>query len=124
MNTEIKAEELDRRCQCARRIGWVTKNLLSRAPPCFGTHSKLLVPAAFVVVSTHQPHWAHVVGYGPFSLCVIHKESQCPSSGGINRLMMMMNFTVNCQLIVCHCRFCLHRGVWVRVVGSVWIVPT
>jgi hypothetical protein len=30
------------------------------------------------------------VGYGPFSLCVIHKEGLCPSSGDINRLMMMM----------------------------------
>jgi hypothetical protein len=30
-----------------------------------------------------------VVVYGPFSLCVIHKEGLCPSSGGINRLMMM-----------------------------------
>jgi hypothetical protein len=29
-----------------------------------------------------------VVGYGPFSLWVIHKEGLCPSSGGINRLMM------------------------------------
>jgi hypothetical protein len=28
------------------------------------------------------------VGYGPFSLCVIHKEGLCPSSGDINRLMM------------------------------------
>jgi hypothetical protein len=28
-------------------IGWVTKNLLSRAPPCFGRHVKLLVPVAF-----------------------------------------------------------------------------
>jgi hypothetical protein len=36
-------------------IGWVTKNLLSRAPPCFGRHVKPLVPAAFAVVSTHQP---------------------------------------------------------------------
>ncbi|RVE42480.1 hypothetical protein evm_012876 [Chilo suppressalis] len=35
-------------------IGWVTKNLLSRAPPCFGRHVKPLVPAAFAVVSTHQ----------------------------------------------------------------------
>jgi hypothetical protein len=34
-------------------IGWVTKNLLSRAPPCFGWHVKPLVPAAFAVVSTH-----------------------------------------------------------------------
>jgi hypothetical protein len=36
-------------------IGWVTENLLSRAPPCFGRHVKPLVPAAFAVVSTHQP---------------------------------------------------------------------
>jgi hypothetical protein len=35
-------------------IGWVTKNLLSRVPPCFGRHVKLLDPAAFAVVSTHQ----------------------------------------------------------------------
>jgi hypothetical protein len=44
-------------------IVWVTKNLLSRAPPCFGSH------------------WACVVGYGPFSLCVIHKEGLCTSNG-------------------------------------------
>jgi hypothetical protein len=36
-------------------IGWVTKNLISRAPPCFSRHVKPLVPAAFAVVSTHQP---------------------------------------------------------------------
>jgi hypothetical protein len=36
-------------------IEWLTKNLLSRAPPCFGRHVKSLVPAAFAVVSTHQP---------------------------------------------------------------------
>jgi hypothetical protein len=35
-------------------IGWVTKNLLSRAPPCLGRQVKPLVPAAFAVVSTHQ----------------------------------------------------------------------
>jgi hypothetical protein len=29
-----------------------------------------------------------VVDYGPFSLCVIHKEGLCPSSGDIDRLMM------------------------------------
>jgi hypothetical protein len=28
-------------------------------------------------------------GYGPFSLCVIHKEGLCPSSGDINRLIMI-----------------------------------
>jgi hypothetical protein len=37
-----------------------------------------------------NPHWARVVGYRPFSLWVIHKEGLCPSSGDINRLMMMM----------------------------------
>jgi hypothetical protein len=36
-------------------IGWVTKNVLSRAPPCFGKHVKVLAPVAFAVVSTHQP---------------------------------------------------------------------
>jgi hypothetical protein len=32
-------------------------------------------------------HWARVVGYGPFSLCVIHKEA---CAWDINKLMMMM----------------------------------
>jgi hypothetical protein len=36
-------------------IGWVTKSLLSRAPPCFGRHVMPLVPAVFAVVGTHQP---------------------------------------------------------------------
>jgi hypothetical protein len=35
-------------------------------------------------------HWSLVVGYGPYSLCVIHKEGLCLSSGDINRLMMML----------------------------------
>jgi hypothetical protein len=33
-------------------------------------------------------NWARVVGYGPFSLYVIHKEGPCPSSGDINRLIV------------------------------------
>jgi hypothetical protein len=37
-----------------RSVGWVTKNLLSRAPSCFGRHVKPLVSAAFAVVRT-QP---------------------------------------------------------------------
>jgi hypothetical protein len=37
-----------------------------------------------------NPHWARVVGFGPFSLCVIHREGLCPSSRDIDRLMMMM----------------------------------
>jgi hypothetical protein len=36
-----------------------------------------------------NPHWARVVGYGPLSLCVIRKEGLFPSSGDIDRLMMM-----------------------------------
>jgi hypothetical protein len=35
-------------------IEWVTKNLFTRAPPCFGRHGKPLVPAAFTVVSSYQ----------------------------------------------------------------------
>jgi hypothetical protein len=46
-------------------------------------HSQSLAPT--------NPHWACVVGYGPCSLCVIHKEGLCPSSGDINRLMMICN---------------------------------
>jgi hypothetical protein len=36
------------------------------------------------------PHWACVVGYGPFSLCVIHKEGLCPTSEDINMLMITL----------------------------------
>jgi hypothetical protein len=35
-------------------VSWVTKNLLSRAPPCFGRHVKPLVPVAFAIVITHS----------------------------------------------------------------------
>jgi hypothetical protein len=37
-----------------------------------------------------NPHWARVMGYGPFFLCVIHMEDLCPNSGDINRPMIMM----------------------------------
>jgi hypothetical protein len=36
-------------------IGWVTKNVLFQFTLCFGRYVKPLVPAAFAVVSTHQP---------------------------------------------------------------------
>jgi hypothetical protein len=49
-------------------------------------HLQSLAPA--------NPHWARVVGYGPFSLWVIHKEDLCSSSRDINRLMMMMMIEV------------------------------
>jgi hypothetical protein len=32
----------------------LSKNGLSRDPPCFGRHVKLLIPAVFALVSTHQ----------------------------------------------------------------------
>jgi hypothetical protein len=66
-------------------MGWVTKILSSRAPPCFGRHVNHLQSLA-----PTNPHWARVVDYGPFSLWVIHKEGLCPSSGDINRLAMMI----------------------------------
>jgi hypothetical protein len=71
-------------------IRWVTKNLLSQAPSCFRRHFKPLVPAAFAVVSTHQPALARVVCYGPISLCIIHEEGLCPSSGAFNRQMTII----------------------------------
>jgi hypothetical protein len=36
-------------------IGWATKNFLSGAPSCIERYIKPLAPAAFAVVSTHQP---------------------------------------------------------------------
>jgi hypothetical protein len=66
----------------------VTKNLLSRARPCSERHVKPLVPALFASLAPTYSYWARVVG--PFSLWVIHKEGLCPSSGDINRMMMMI----------------------------------
>jgi hypothetical protein len=66
----------------------VNKKLLSRAPPCFGRHVKPMFQAVFVVVSTHQSTPGSRGGY-PLSLCV-HKEGLWPSSGHINRLILMM----------------------------------
>jgi hypothetical protein len=37
-----------------------------------------------IILPAPNPQWVRVVGYGPFSLCVIHKEGLCPSDGGIN----------------------------------------
>jgi hypothetical protein len=52
-----------------------------------------VVPAQMYcyIICTHQSALGHdVVGYGPFSLSVIHMEGLCPGSGDINRLIMMM----------------------------------
>jgi hypothetical protein len=43
-----------------------------------------------VILVLNNQHCARVVGYGPFSLCIIHKEGLSLSSGDINSLMMMM----------------------------------
>jgi hypothetical protein len=47
-----------------------------------------------------NPHWARVVGYSPFSLCIIHKEGLCPSSGDINRVMMMILYYASYIIIL------------------------
>jgi hypothetical protein len=57
---------------------------------------KLLILAAFKVVSLHQSTLGPCGGgYGRFPLCLIHKEGLCPNNGDINRLMMMMTLTVS-----------------------------
>jgi hypothetical protein len=64
-------------------IGWVTKNLLA---PLSRTSEGTLSCWSWLHLQTLEPtnpHWARVVGYNPFSLCVIHKEGLCPSSGDI-----------------------------------------
>jgi hypothetical protein len=62
------------------------------------------------LAATNQ-HWARVVGYGPFSLCV-HKEGLCPSSGDINRLMMRNAITEvsyrKCFLLSLRWRWAFH----------------
>jgi hypothetical protein len=67
-------------------IGWVTKNsleLLRASERSLSRWSRL-----HSLLAPTNLHWARVVGYGPFSLCVIHMEGLYLSSGDINRLMM------------------------------------
>jgi hypothetical protein len=71
-------------------IKWVAKNVLWWAPLCFGRHVKPLVPLHLQPLAPTNPHWAYVVSYGSFSLCVIYKEGLRPSSGDINRRTIMM----------------------------------
>jgi hypothetical protein len=44
-----------------------------------------------------------VVGYGTFSLCVIHKEGLRPGCGDINRLMMMRSQGILGESILKRC---------------------
>jgi hypothetical protein len=56
----------------------------------------------FHIYTLISPHWTRVVGYGPFSLCVIHKEGPSLNSGDINRLMMMIMMTLIERQFLCH----------------------
>jgi hypothetical protein len=49
-----------------------------------------------------NPHWSRVVGYGPFSLCVIHKEGLGHSSGEINRLMTLIGWYRMVRIFLSH----------------------
>jgi hypothetical protein len=65
-------------------IGWVTKNILSRAPTaseCTFGQSRLYLQSSAPV----NPHW---VRGGLWPVLLMCKEGLCPSSGDINRLMM------------------------------------
>jgi hypothetical protein len=63
-----------------------------------------------------------VVGYGPFSLWVIHKEGLCPSSGDINRLMMtpeVVGSTLHSTNICVRPHICLNWA-WVYSMCNVY----
>jgi hypothetical protein len=60
--------EVKQRCPV---IGWVTKTLLSRAPPCVGRHVKPLAAAALAVISTHQSALGPRGGLWPLLLMCI-----------------------------------------------------
>jgi hypothetical protein len=71
-------------------IGWVTK--IYNLEPLYASEGALSrwSRLQFQSLATTNPHWTRLVGYDPFSLYVIYKDGLCPSSGDINRLMMMM----------------------------------
>jgi hypothetical protein len=115
----LKFEELDGPTVSAlgvgsRKISTVCKGwssdwwpkILSWAPPCVRRNIKALVSAAFAVVSIHSTinlHWACMLGYGPFVVCVIFKKDLCFISGDINTLMMIKIFSLlklNCAFII------------------------
>jgi hypothetical protein len=69
-------------------IGWLTKIYyldLLHASEC----TLAVGLGCIAVVSTHTPHWARVVGYGPFTLCVIQRKGRAPALGMMSRLMMI-----------------------------------
>jgi hypothetical protein len=85
------------------------QHLLSQALSCFGIHVKL-GPAAFAVVSSHQPALLSF-------FCIIHREGLCPSSEDINRQMMIMIYNQPWLLSKCNCssqKPLLTTGIWTR----------
>jgi hypothetical protein len=70
-------------------IGWMTKNVIYRVPPCFRKHFKPLIPAAFAVANTHQSALGTRGGLWPVFL--IHMEDLCHSSSN-NSLLMMITY--------------------------------
>jgi hypothetical protein len=44
-------------------------------PPCFGSTLSRWSQLHLQSLAPTKPHWARMVGYGPSSLCIIHKES-------------------------------------------------
>jgi hypothetical protein len=62
-------------------VGWVTKYKLQ----------DIVLYRSINIDSPTNSHRARVMGYGPFSLCVIHIEGLCLSS---IRLMMMMMMNI------------------------------
>jgi hypothetical protein len=67
-------------------IGWATKCYYRALEGKLSRWSRLNLQS----LAPTNPHWARVVGYDPFSLCLVHRGGLCPSSGDINRLMIIM----------------------------------
>jgi hypothetical protein len=78
-----------------------------------------------------NPHCARVVGYGPFSLCVIHREGLYPSSGDINGLMIkgLNHFYSSLLSAICNyiwtfiraCKPKLNTLFWLLTVDHIFI---
>jgi hypothetical protein len=79
--------------QCWSGMRWVTKHLLSWAPPCFGRYVKPMVSPGFVVIS-NQSALSPRGEFWPILLMCNQQEDLCPI---INRLMMMMTIWVPWQ---------------------------
>jgi hypothetical protein len=67
-------------------IRWLTNILLSRVHSSLEDTLSRWSRLHLQVLAPTNPHWARVVGYGPFSFCIIHKEGMCLSSGDIHGL--------------------------------------